>query len=80
LLIITLCTVLDRCPNDGDTPLTVLLPVFTTCVLLHDMVFWVLMAVPCTMVCYLVGMLFTHVHKKKEMKKKEIVCTYYFHI
>ena len=51
-----------------------LLPVFTTCVLLHDMVFWVLMAVPCTMVCYLVGMLFTHVHKKKEMKKKEIVC------
>ena len=31
------------------------------------------MAVPCTMVCYLVGMLFTHVHNKKG-KKKEIVC------
>ena len=41
----------------------------------NDTVFSVLMAVPCTMVCYLVGMLFTHVHvHNKKGKKKEIVC------
>ena len=45
----------------------------------NDTVFSVLMTVPCTMVCYLVGMLFTHVHNKKE-KKKERNRLYYFHI